>query len=68
MLHDEEISHEEIRLEYLKTIFGDFRILYFKGRKSLNFEKFGFLNITQREKNSHKKLLNASNTGLKHFL
>ena len=47
LLHDEEISHEEIRLEYIKIIFGDFVIFDLKGGKLLNFEKFGFLNITQ---------------------
>ena len=47
--------HDEIRLEYQKTVFGNFGIFHFKGGKWLNFEKFGFLNITQLYYSTVKK-------------
>ena len=48
LFNQEEMSHEEARLEGLRTIFGDFGILNFKGvrRKSLNFGESEFLNVT----------------------
>ena len=46
LLHDEEISHEEMRLKYYKNHFRRFLYFRYLGGKSLNFEKFEFLNIT----------------------